>query len=181
MRIDFHVHSKFSKRPSQWFLQKLGSAESFSEPLQIYNIAKQKGMSFVTISDHNSIEGALEISHLPDTFISEEVTSYFPDDGCKVHVLAIHITENQHQDIQKIRKNIFELIEYFHHENIFHVLAHPLYSINDLLTVEHFEKFLLLFKNFELNGTRDEYINHCLNQAQQHLLRMHSLRFGEDG
>jgi glycosyltransferase involved in cell wall biosynthesis/predicted metal-dependent phosphoesterase TrpH len=164
MRIDFHVHSKFSKRPSQWFLQKLGSSESFSEPLQIYNIAKQKGMSFVTISDHNTIEGALEIAHLPDTFISEEVTSYFPDDGCKVHVLAINIAENHHRDIQEVRKNVFELIEYFNLENIFHVLAHPLYSINNLLTAEHFEKFLLLFKNFELNGTRDGQINNCLKQ-----------------
>ena len=122
-------------------------------------------MSFVTISDHNTIEGALEIAHLPDTFISEEVTSYFPDDGCKIHVLAINITEEQHRDIQKNRKNVFELIEYFNHENIFHVLAHPLYSINNLLTVEHFEKFLLLFKNFELNGTRDGLINDCLKQV----------------
>ena len=165
MRIDFHVHSKFSKRPSQWFLQKLGSSESFSEPLQIYNIAKQKGMSLVTISDHNTIEGALEIAHLPDTFISEEVTSYFPDDGCKIHVLAINITESQHLDIQKIRKNVFELVEYLNRENIFHVLAHPLYSINNLLTDEHFEKFLLIFKNFELNGTRDGQINHYLKQV----------------
>ncbi|MGD9243602.1 MAG: glycosyltransferase [Desulfobacterales bacterium] len=165
MRIDFHVHSKYSKRPSQWILQKLGSPESFSEPFQIYNIAKKKGMSLVTISDHNSIDGALEIAHLPDTFVSEEVTSYFPDDGCKIHVLAINITENQHQDIQKIRKNVFELIEYLNHENIFHVLAHPLYSINNLLTVEHFEKFLLLFKNFEMNGTRDGQINQHLKQV----------------
>ena len=165
MRIDFHVHSKFSKRPSQWFLQKLGSPESFSEPLQIYNIAKKKGMSMVTISDHNTIDGALELAHLPDTFCSEEVTSYFPDDGCKLHVLAINITENQHQDIQKARNNIFELVEYLNHENIFHVLAHPLYSINDLLTVEHFEKFLLLFKNFELNGARSGQVNECLKQV----------------
>jgi glycosyltransferase involved in cell wall biosynthesis/predicted metal-dependent phosphoesterase TrpH len=165
MRIDFHVHSKSSKRPSQWFLQKLGSPESFSEPMQIYNIAKKKGMSLVTISDHNTIDGAQEIAHLPDTFISEEITSYFPDDGCKVHVLAINITENQHQEIQKVRKNVFELVEYLNLENIFHVLAHPLYSINNLLTVEHFEKFLLLFKNFELNGTRDAQINNCLKQV----------------
>jgi glycosyltransferase involved in cell wall biosynthesis len=165
MRIDFHVHSKFSKRPSQWFLQKLGSSESFSEPLQIYHIAKQKGMSFVTISDHNTIEGALEIAHLPDTFISEEVTSYFPDDGCKVHILAINITEKHHRDIQGLRKNVFEPIEYFYLENIFHILAHPLYSINNLLRTEHFEKFLLLFKNFELNGTRDGEINNCLKHV----------------
>jgi glycosyltransferase involved in cell wall biosynthesis len=165
MRVDFHVHSKFSKRPSQWFLQKVGSPESFSEPLQIYNIAKGKGMSMVTISDHNTIDGALAIAHLPDTFISEEITSYFPEDGCKAHVLAINITESQHRDIQKVRNDVFELVEYLNHENIFHALAHPLYSINGLLTVEHFEKFLLLFKNFELNGARDGQVNNFLKQV----------------
>ncbi len=58
-------------------------------------------MSLVTISDHNTIDGALEIAHLPDTYISEEITSYFPEDGCKVHVLAQNITEAQHHEIQK--------------------------------------------------------------------------------
>jgi hypothetical protein len=55
-------------------------------------------MTHVTITDHNSIGGALEIAHLPGTFISEEVTSYFPEDGCKLHVLALDITEVQHGD-----------------------------------------------------------------------------------
>ena len=49
-------------------------------------------MDFVTISDHNSIRGALEIAHLPGTFISNETTTYFPEDGCKVHVLVFGIS-----------------------------------------------------------------------------------------
>ena len=59
MRIDLHVHSKFSTRPSQWILQKLGCPESFTEPHEIYQIAKTRGMTLVTITDHNRIEGAL--------------------------------------------------------------------------------------------------------------------------
>lgn len=164
MRIDFHVHSKFSKRPSQWFLQKLGCPESFTEPLQIYKIAKSKGMSLVTISDHNTIAGALEIAHLSDAFVSEEVTTYFPEDGCKLHVLTVDITEAQHDDIQKARKNLFELIDYLNSEQIFYAVAHCLYDINDRLTVDHFEQALLLFKNFEINGTRDGRLNDCLKR-----------------
>jgi glycosyltransferase involved in cell wall biosynthesis len=156
MKVDLHVHSKFSKRPSQWVLQKIGCPESFTEPLQIYRIARDRGMSLVTITDHNTIEGALEIAHLPGTFISEEITSYFPEDGCKIHVLALNITENHHQDIQKIRKNIFDLAAYLNREGIVHAIAHPLYAVNDRLTIEHFERMLLLFKNFELNGARNE-------------------------
>jgi hypothetical protein len=71
---------------------------------------------------------------LPGTFISEEVTSYFPEDGCKLHVLALDISEAQHAEIQRLRKNIFDLVAYFAQEKIFNIIAHPLYAVNDRLT-----------------------------------------------
>uniref|UniRef100_A0A7C4RNH7 Glycosyltransferase n=1 Tax=Desulfatirhabdium butyrativorans TaxID=340467 RepID=A0A7C4RNH7_9BACT len=159
MKIDLHVHSKASKRPSQWVLQKLGCPESFTEPKRLYQIAKTRGMDLVTISDHNTISGALEIAHLPDAFISEEITAYFPEDRCKVHVLALNITERQHGDIQHIRENLYDLVQYLHQEAIVHVLAHPLYGINDRYSSDHFERLLLLFQHFELNGARDHLQN----------------------
>ena len=162
MRIDLHVHSKHSKRPSQWILKKIGCPESFTEPLQLYDIAKRRGMTHVTITDHNSISGALEIAHLPNTFISEEVTSYFPEDGCKLHVLALNITETQHEEIQKLRPSIYDLTAYFQQERIFNIIAHPLYAVNDRLTADHVEQLLLLFRNFELNGARNSRENQTL-------------------
>jgi glycosyltransferase involved in cell wall biosynthesis len=166
MKADLHVHSKFSKRPSQWVLKKIGCAESYTEPLYLYKTAREKGMSLVTITDHNTISGALEIAHLPHTFIGEEVTTYFPEDRCKIHVLVYGIDEGQHEDIQKIRENIYDLVQYLRREGIVHAVAHPLYSVNDRLTVEHFEELLLLFKNFEVNGARD----HMQNQKLQFIL-----------
>jgi glycosyltransferase involved in cell wall biosynthesis len=167
MRIDTHVHSKYSKRPSQWILKKIGCPESFTEPKQVYHVAKSRGMTHVTITDHNSIRGAMEIAHLPDTFISEEITTYFPEDGCKIHVLALNISEAQHDMIQKCRPSIYELAVYLCQEKILNIVAHPLYAINDRLTLEHFERLLLLFNNFELNGARNErenlYIKEVLN------------------
>jgi len=162
MKIDLHIHSKFSRRPSEWILKKIGCPESFTEPFHIYNIARERGMTHVTITDHNCIEGALAIGHLPGTFVSEEVTTYFPEDGCKLHVLVYNIDENQHRDIQKARENVIELVSYLHHQNIFHILAHPLYAVNNKLTANHFEKLLLLFKNFELNGARNHRENRQL-------------------
>ena len=159
MRIDLHVHSKYSKRPHFWVLQKLGCQECYTEPLALYDIAKKRGMSLVTITDHNTIDGGLEIAHLPDTFISEEITAYFPQDQCKVHVLAYNIDERQHADIQRARENIFDLVQYLHTEGIPHSLAHPLWAVNRRLTLDHFEQMLLLFKNFELNGARESQIN----------------------
>lgn len=160
--VDMHVHSKFSTRPSQWILQKIGCPESFTEPLDLYNIARARGMDMVTITDHNTIDGALEIAHLPGTFISEEITTYFPEDKCKLHVLAYHISESQHDDIQRCRENLFDLVPYLREQGIVHVLAHPLFAVNDRLTPAHFEQALLLFDVFEENGTRDARQNKTL-------------------
>ncbi|MFZ5449431.1 MAG: glycosyltransferase [Thermodesulfobacteriota bacterium] len=168
MKIDLHVHSKHSTRPSQWVLQKLGCHECYTEPAVLYRIAKERGMSHVTITDHNTIAGCLEIANLPDTFISEEITTYFPD-GCKIHVLAYNIDEEQHRQIQKVRQNIFDLVAYLKDEGIVHAVAHPLWSINNRLTVERFEQLLLLFKNFELNGARDELLNQWLQTICEEL------------
>ena len=162
MKADLHVHSRFSTRPSLWVLQKLGCPESFTAPRHLYQTAKERGMALVTITDHNTIAGALEIAHLPDAFVSEEVTTYFPEDGCKVHVLAYRITEKQHEEVQRVRENIFDLVALLNQERILHAMAHPLCSVNAPLTLDHLEKSLLLFKNFELNGARDDRLNQLL-------------------
>jgi glycosyltransferase involved in cell wall biosynthesis len=164
MKIDLHVHSRFSTRPSQWVLQKLNCPESFTEPQRIYDEARRKGMGLVTISDHNRIEGALSIAHLPGTFISEEVTSYFPEDRCKVHVLVFDINEEKHREMQRLRENIYDLADYLRLEAIHHAVAHPLFGVNDRMTVPNFEKLLLLFRNFEINGARDAWQNDCLRE-----------------
>src|SRR5262245_12259555 len=90
-------------------------------------------------------------------FVSNEITAYFPEDGCKVHVLSWNITETQFQEIQRIREDIVQLRDYLNREGIAHACAHPLYNINDRLTIEHFERLLLLFNVFEvMNGGRHE-------------------------
>ncbi len=155
-RADLHVHSRYSDRPSEWILRRVGSPESFVEPLAVYRRAKAMGLDYVTISDHNKIDGALEIAHLPDAFISCEVTTYFPENGAKMHVLVTGITEAQFKMIQDLRENIYLFRDYVMAEDIIHSVAHPLFLVNDRLTVQQFEKLLLLFNRFEvINGTRD--------------------------
>ncbi len=160
--MDVHVHSKHSRGSSQWLLHKLNCPESFSEPKCIYDRARKKGMDLVTITDHNSLAGSLDIAHLENTFLSEEITALFPTDGCKIHILALDISEEQHREIQKLRGNIYELTGYLQEEGIFHAAAHPLYDINHLLTWQHVEQLLLLFQNFEINGARESSQNTVL-------------------
>lgn len=164
LKADLHVHSKFSTRPSEWILQKIGCAESYTAPVSLYNTARRHGMDLVTITDHNTIEGALQIAHLPGTFISEEVTAYFPEDHCKLHVLCYDINEAQHDEIQRLRTNVYELVDYFQEQNIPHAMAHAMYSLNGKLTQQHIERLILLFRTFELNGSRNEALNSTLRE-----------------
>ncbi|EPR41948.1 glycosyl transferase group 1 [Desulfovibrio sp. X2] len=169
MKIDLHVHSRHSTRPSQWVLQKIGCPESFTDPRAIYRTARERGMDMVTVADHNTLQGALEIAELPGTFLSVEITSYFPEDGCKVHVLALDIAESQFAEIQRIRENVFDLSAFLRAENITHVCAHPLFGVNDRLTTDHVEQLLLLFKNLEINGARDDTANRAVRLIAEKL------------
>ncbi len=155
-KCDLQVHSCFSDRPSEWILRKLGVPESYTQPVELYGKLKENGFQYVTITDLNRIEGCLAIADRPGAFISEKVTTYFPNDPCKIQLLVWNITEEQHARIAELRQNIFELSAWLRSQQIVHGVAHMLYNVNDRLTVAHVEKLILLFNLFEtLNGTRD--------------------------
>jgi len=159
-RCDLHIHSKFSSRSEDWLFRRFDFPDSCTEPLDVYTQLREHGMDFVTITDHDCIEGCLAIADKPRTFISEQVTTYFPQDPCKVHVLVWGITPAQHQDISVFRSDIFELQKYLAENRIAHAIAHPLYSVNGKLTASHLERLILLFKHFEsINGLRDSRLS----------------------
>src|SRR6202453_2642491 len=166
LRVDLQVHSRFSDRPSEWIFRRLGMPQSYSEPETLYRKLEAAGITLKTITDHNRLDGRLAIAHHADVFLSVEVTTYFPD-GCKIHLLVWNLTEAQFREIERLRPNIYELAAYLRQEGLFHGVAHPLVNINQLLTVEHFERLVLLFRCFEgRNGNREplaqEVANSCL-------------------
>ena len=159
-RCDLHIHSRHSARTEEWLFRRFDFPDSYSNPKQLYEQLRKRGMDYVTITDHDSIDGCLEIAHLPRSFISEQVTTYFPDDACKLHILVWGISEQQHRDIEGVRENIFDLQRYLQRAQIAHAVAHPLYSVNGKLEAMHLEQLILLFKHFEgINGLRDALLS----------------------
>jgi glycosyltransferase involved in cell wall biosynthesis/predicted metal-dependent phosphoesterase TrpH len=159
-KSDLHIHSRHSARSEEWLFRRFDFPDSYSDPKQLHEQLLKRGMDYVTITDHDSVDGCLEIAHLPETFISEQVTTYFPQDGCKLHILVWRISERQHRDIQTVRENIFELQRYLQDAQIAHAVAHPLYSVNGKLQAAHLEQLILLFKHFEgVNGLRDALLS----------------------
>src|SRR5881394_2403902 len=159
-KCDLHIHSRFSARSEEWLFRRFDFPDSYSDPRELHRQLIERGMDFVTITDHDTIDGCLEIRDLPNTFISEQVTTYFPNDPCKVHILVWGISEKQHGEIDAISENIFELQRYLQAAHIAHAVAHPLYSVNGKLESRHLELLILLFKHFEgINGLRDALLS----------------------
>jgi glycosyltransferase involved in cell wall biosynthesis len=159
-KCDLHIHSRFSARSEEWLFRRFDFPDSYTDPRELYRQLLKLGMDYVTITDHDTIEGSLQIGDLHNTFISEQVTTYFPQDQCKIHVLIWGISEQQHRDIERLRDNIFELQRYLQATQIAHAVAHPFYSINGMLEASHLERLILLFKHFEgINGLRDTLLS----------------------
>src|SRR5690348_12276431 len=108
-KCDLHIHSRCSDRSEEWLFRRFDFPDSYSDPRELHAQLKAAGMDFVTITDHDTIEGCLRIADLADTFLSEQVTTYFPQDPCKIHLLVWGISEAQHTEIVCVRDNIFDL------------------------------------------------------------------------
>jgi len=159
-RCDLHIHSRYSARSEEWLFRRFDFPDSYSDPKELHGQLLKRGMDYATITDHDTIEGCLQIAHLPRTFVSEQVTTYFPHDACKLHILVWGISEQQHRDIEGLRDNIFDLQRYLQTTQITHAVAHPLYSVNGKLEGRHLEQLILLFKHFEgINGLRDALLS----------------------
>jgi glycosyltransferase involved in cell wall biosynthesis/predicted metal-dependent phosphoesterase TrpH len=138
----------------------LGLPECATPPEEVYELARRRGMDFVTITDHDTIDGALEIAHLPGAFVSVELTAAFPGEESLVHVLCWDITPGDHDWLQAHRGNLFECAEYLASEGIACALAHPFYSVGAPLTASHRRVLAEMFPVWETrNGSRAEELN----------------------
>jgi len=96
-RADLHVHSTASQQSRLGVQRALGLPECATPPEEVYALAKRRGMDFVTITDHDTIAGALSIADRADVFVSEELTAWFRGEPQAVHVLCYGITPDDHE------------------------------------------------------------------------------------
>jgi glycosyltransferase involved in cell wall biosynthesis len=174
LKIDLHSHTRFSSKPTNYLTKKIGVGECMTDPEEAWRMAKGMGLTHYTCTDHDTIDGNLFLldKGYDDVPVSVEVTALFPHGNhklrCKIHVLTYDLNKNRAEaifaDISKLRHNVYDLIRYYDEQSIPYMLAHPFYSVNDLLTVDHFEQLLLLFDHFEINGSKGQQTNNGLQQ-----------------
>lgn len=156
VRMDMHCHSWASDKPVIAALGFLDAPECFSPPEKVYELARARGMDYVTITDHDEIRGAMELVErgFENFVVGEEVSVHFPEDRCMVHVTVWGITPEQHEELGTLglREDVYAFAQWLKQHNLPHAFAHPLVSQNGRLSVSHLERAALLFKGWEVRN-----------------------------
>ena len=160
-RVDMHCHSTASAVSKLGVSRALGLPECATPPQEVYELAKQRGMDFVTITDHDRIDGALELAErYDDAFVSEELTARFKGEPQAVHVLVYGITPSDHAWLQEHNDDVEACAAYLHEHEIATALAHPFFSVAAPLTARHRRRLAQLFPIWEVrNGSRARELN----------------------
>jgi predicted metal-dependent phosphoesterase TrpH len=184
-KVDLHVHTIFSNFRH---LKILKARDSYNDPLKVYQRCRAIGADYVAITDHDTIEGAHDLLSKhpelePTIIVGEEVETWFPDTGQWVHVNVLGVDEGIHQDIQKVRANIYELVPYLRGRGLLHFLNHPLQSFKMQKHPKGYvEDVLDLFTHVELaNGTLPPGQNRAVAGILEYARRMGLTRFGVGG
>ncbi|HWM09705.1 MAG TPA: glycosyltransferase [Solirubrobacteraceae bacterium] len=159
-RADLHCHSSASEVSKLGVQRTLGLPECATPPEEVYALAKRRGMDFVTITDHDTIAGVLEIADRPDVFVSVELTARFRGEPQAVHVLCLGLTPGDHDWLQAHASDVETVAAYLHEHEIACALAHPFYAVEAPLTGRHRRRLAELFPIWEVrNGSRARELN----------------------
>ena len=175
MRADLHMHSYFSGPAKH--LRILRCRDSYSSPVAVYQRAKKRGMDLVTITDHDSIDGCLELLErrplLDDFIIGEEVTAYVPEFDHYVHVAVYGLNERQHREAQKLKGNVRELTGYLRSQGLLFALNHFFHDFKQEQRLQHYMELMgELFDVFEeQNGSMQRVHNLLISQLLDHMER----------
>lgn len=184
-KVDLHVHTVFSNFRH---LKALRARDSYNDPLRVYDRCREIGCDYVAITDHDTIDGALDLlSRRPDlestVIIGEEVETRFPETGQWAHVNVLGVDEAIHDDLQHVKNDIYELVPYLRSRKLVHFLNHPLQSYRMQKKPMRFvEDVLELFTHVELgNGTLPAEQNRAAAGILEYGRRMGLSRFGVGG
>ena len=150
MRCDLHVHSIGSGMCNTPGLTRV-CKESYNQPGDVYHRCKQRGMSIVTVTDHDSIDAAESLRKYPDFFLSEEVTVRMPS-ATEMHLGVYAISEKDHAEIQRRRNDFIALIMYLTERKLFFSVNHVFSGLTGLRAEEDFNWFASYAPAFEVRN-----------------------------
>jgi predicted metal-dependent phosphoesterase TrpH len=156
LRADLHVHSCHSKISGT--MPFLGSRDCYSTPAEVYRVAKARGMDLVALTDHDSIDGALELlaarADATDVIVGEEVSCRWPGADLTVHLGVYGMTEPLHREVQSLRGNVFDVTARLRQADVFFSLNHLLHFYRAQIPFDQYLRLLDEVPALEVrNGT----------------------------
>ena len=152
LRADMHVHTCYSSRNDN--IAFLGARDCYSTPQQVYAAAKARGMDLVAITDHDTIGGALALvdatNDSPDVIVGEEVSCWFTDGPVQVHLGVYGMTERLHQDLQPLRRNVFDVVECLREAGVVFCLNHLMHFWRQQVPLDRYLRLLSLVPALEV-------------------------------
>ena len=161
-RADLHVHTLHS---DSGHYRRAGLRDVYSTPGEVYDAARAAGMSFVTITDRDTIDGCLRLiderGDPPDFIVGEEVEAGLPGSPLRVHLNVWGITEAQHAEIGRLRHDVTELAGWIREERIAAAFNHFVGTLPvDLPSARTYWSILNLFDALEVrNGSQGPRYN----------------------
>ena len=163
MRSDLHVHTKASGMFNLPGLKHL-CKECYNEPLEVYDLLKRRGMSAITVTDHDSIEGSEALRSFSDFFLSEEVTVRMPS-GTEAHLGVYNLTERDHLEIKRRANDFVSLLMYLTERKLFFSVNHVFSGLTGRREADDFAWFESYVPAYEArNGQMWRKSNECAAQ-----------------
>ncbi|MFZ2492936.1 MAG: PHP-associated domain-containing protein [Thermoanaerobaculia bacterium] len=178
-RADLHCHSRYSVFK---YFRRANTRDCYNAPEDVYRVAKERGMSYVTLTDHDSIEGAVYLLNkypdLDDFFIGEEVETYFPHTRQRIHIGVWGLNEEQHREIQRLRPDVRELVPYLKSQHLIFAVNHLFqnYRMKNVAR-KYVAEIMDMFDIFEvLNGAMATFHNQMVLQLVEAVRDHHGKR-----
>lgn len=151
-KADLHVHSWHSTESGS--LRFLKSRDCYSDPVSVYSTAKSRGMDYVCLTDHDSIDGCIELRSrgFDDVIVGEEVSCVLPESGIEVHFGVYGTSEALHREIQPLRGNALEVAQCLRQHDVFFSLNHLLHFYRREIPLERYLELLSVVPALEVRN-----------------------------
>ncbi len=147
MKCDLHVHTIHSGMCTVPVLNRV-CRECYSDPEEVYETLKRRGMQLVTVTDHDSIDAVERLRRYPDFFLSEEV-SCRTSSGTELHVGVYGIGERDHIELQRRSEDFPSLLAYLQQRRLLFSVNHAFSGLTGARTQADFEEFTAVFPAVE--------------------------------
>src|SRR6202050_1017255 len=167
MRCDLHVHTIHSGMCTVPVLNRI-CRECYSDPEEVYETLKGRGMELLTVLDHDSIDSVERLRRHPDFFLSEEV-SCRTSSGTHLHIGVYGIEERDHIQMQRRAEDFPALLAYLRERRLLFSVNHAFSGLTGSRTRADFEEFVESFPAVE---TRNGQMLAAANRYAQEMARI---------